>query len=91
MKLITSNLVDELKQLTKPSEHISWITAFTMESGVKEVLDSLKDAQANGAVIQILTGDYLYITQPKALRLLLTELPNAEVRLFQSRGKSFHP
>ena len=91
MKLITANLVDDLKQLTKPSEHISWITAFTMESGVKEVLDSLKAAQANGTVIQILTGDYLYITQPKALRLLLMELPNAEIRLFQARGKSFHP
>ena len=42
MKLITANLVDELKQLTKPAEHISWITAFTMESGVKEVLDVIQ-------------------------------------------------
>lgn len=91
MKLITTNLVDELKDLTLRAEHVCWVTAFVMESGVKVMLDSLKKAHKLGANIQILAGDYLFITQPKALRLLLEQLPNAEIRLFQAGVRSFHP
>lgn len=62
-----------------------------MESGVRLVLPHLKEAAANGAAIKILIGDYLHITQPKALEILLKELPNAEIRLYESHGVSFHP
>ena len=43
------------------------------------------------AEIKILNGDYLHITQPEALKLLLTELSDTEIRLFESRDISFHP
>lgn len=91
VRLITSRLIDEIKKLTPKANHLYWIVAFAMESGVRLVLPSLKKASENGAEIKILVGDYLHITQPKALELLLTELPNAEIRLFQSDGVSFHP
>lgn len=38
-----------------------------------------------------MVGDYLYITQPQALELLLQELPGAEIRIHKSSGISFHP
>lgn len=91
LKLIISDLVTHLKQLTTDATSIAWITAFAMESGVRLVLPTLKQAHDQGVEIMLLVGDYLYITQPKALQLLIENLPNAEIRLYQSRGISFHP
>lgn len=91
VRLITSNLIGEIKELTQKAENIYWIVAFAMKSGVKLVLPHLKKAAANGAEIKIVIGDYLHINQPEALELLFTELPNAEIRLYESRGVSFHP
>lgn len=91
MKLITRNLVNELQELNEEAEHICWITAFAMASGVKLMLPSLKEAHERGATIQLLAGDYLSITQPDALEMLCEALPNAEIRLYQTNGQSFHP
>ena len=91
IRLITSNLIGEIKELTQKADNIYWIVAFAMKSGVRLVLPHLKEAAAKDAEIKILIGDYLHITQPEALDLLFAELPNAEIRLFQSRGVSFHP
>ena len=52
---------------------------------------ALRIAAEQGADIKILTGDYLYITQPLALRNLISIHPSIEVRLWRSRGVSFHP
>ncbi|WP_438317214.1 DEAD/DEAH box helicase family protein [Sporosarcina sp. FA9] len=91
IRLITSNLIEEIKELTQKADNIYWIVAFAMKSGIRLVMPHLKEAAANGAEIKILIGDYLHITQPDALELLFTELPNAEIRLYESRGVSFHP
>lgn len=91
MKLITSNLVNELKALSKDATQISWITAFAMKSGVKLMLETLQEAHGREADIQLLVGDYLSITQPDALLMLREALPNAEIRLFRTHGQSFHP
>lgn len=91
LQLITSELIRHLEKLSGDSEEIHWMTAFTMKSGVQKVLPFLKLASKRGTPIKLLTGDYLYITQPKALELLLKELPEAEIRLWKSGGASFHP
>lgn len=91
LRLLTRNLLDDLKRLTAEADTIYWMTAFLMKSGVKEVLPVLQDAAIRGAEIKILTGDYLSITQPDALQMLLDELPEAEVRMIESGGTSFHP
>ena len=91
MKLITFNLIDELINLTEDAIQICWITAFIMTSGVEMILPTLKKVQAKRCEIQLLVGDYLCITQPEALRLLIKQLPGAEIRMFQSNGQSFHP
>lgn len=62
-----------------------------MKSGVNLVLPPLKEALNRNTELKILVGDYLYITQPQALELLLQELPGAEIRLHKSNGISFHP
>lgn len=89
--LITYNLVNSIKEQCKTAKQISLLIAFVMESGVKLIINDLKEAALNGAEIQILVGDYLYITQPKALELLVKELPSAEIRMYLSGSKSFHP
>ena len=91
LQLITSELIRHLEKLTGDAEEIHWMTAFTMKSGVRKVLPFLKAASKRGASIKLLTGDYLYITQPEALERLLNELPEAEIRLWESGGASFHP
>lgn len=91
LRLITSNLIQDLTKLSADATSIYWVTAFAMKSGVKLVLPPLKEALAKNSELKILVGDYLYITQPKALELLLQELPGAEIRLHKSSGISFHP
>ncbi|WP_338751174.1 DEAD/DEAH box helicase family protein [Bacillus sp. FJAT-52991] len=91
LQLITKNLVDTINTLTEEAEEIYILTSFVMKSGVKKILPSLKKAALRGAEIKIGTGDYLHITQPDALQLLVDELPEAEVRMWKSGGKSFHP
>ena len=62
-----------------------------MKSGVDILSKPLKQAAERGADIKICTGDYLFITQPEALRALKDIHPNIEIRLWQSNGTSFHP
>ncbi|WP_392455305.1 DEAD/DEAH box helicase family protein [Chryseomicrobium aureum] len=91
IRFITQNLVSNLEQQLEQATTVYWITAFAMKSGVDLVLPSLVDAAKRGADIKLLVGDYLSITQPEALRRLIDAVPEAEVRIYQSHGLSFHP
>lgn len=63
-----------------------------MESGVKLLLEDLKEALDRGVKIRILTGNYLKITQPQALYLLKSELKDkVDLRFYNNPNKSFHP
>lgn len=63
-----------------------------MESGVKLLLQDLKEALNRGVKIRILTGNYLKITQPQALYLLKSELKDkVDLRFYNNPNKSFHP
>lgn len=50
------------------------IVSFLMESGVKMMLDVMKEVVDAGKRIRILTGNYLGITSPSALYLIKAEL-----------------
>ncbi|ANU14439.1 DNA/RNA helicase [Planococcus halocryophilus Or1] len=91
LELVTSQLASHLERLSKEAVEIQWITAFAMKSGVKKIIPFLKQATDRGVPIKLLVGDYLFVTQPDALQLLLEELPFAEVRIWRSGGTSFHP
>lgn len=90
IKLITDRLGDELIASIQRASGIYILTSFVMESGVKFLEPYLIKAAERKAEIQILTGDYLYVTQPGALRKLLEMKADIEVRMWRSNGTSFH-
>lgn len=91
IKLITENLADELIPGIERASGIYIMTSFVMESGVQIIAPYIKAAAERGADIKILCGDYLFITQPQGLRLLIDIDARIEARLWQSKGASFHP
>lgn len=85
-------LLYQLKLSMLKAGHIDIIVSFLMESGVKMILDDLEQALERGAKIRILTGNYLGITQPRALYLIKDKLGDqVELRFYNDRGRSFHP
>jgi len=62
-----------------------------MKSGVYLLEKPLLKAAERNADIKICTGDYLYITQPEAIEKLVAIHPTIEVRMWKSKGGSFHP
>lgn len=90
VSLITNQLYQQVKRDIQSSTTIYILSSFMMYSGVKLILKDLEEAVERGADIKVLTGDYLYVTQPKAIKKLLT-LNRVELRLWQSNGRSFHP
>lgn len=89
--LITRQLLPELVRSLDEADTAYCLVAFILQSGVRLLLPSLQAAMARGVDLKILTGDYLYVTEPHALQLLLDHLPQAEMRLWHSHGHSFHP
>ena len=86
------HLYYSLKQSFKKAEVIDIIVSFLMESGVKLIINDLKEAVSRGVKIRILTGNYLKITQPSALYLLKGELKDKiDLRFYNVPNKSFHP
>lgn len=90
LRLHTSNLGTPLQEHIDAATEIYMVVAFAQVSGVKELSASLRKAGERGAQIRILVGDYLYLTNPDALDMLL-KIPNSELRLYRSKGRSFHP
>lgn len=80
--------LNQLKQSISTAETIAIIVSFLMESGVKSIIDDLKNTDAK---IRILTSKYLNITQPEALYILKRELPDLDLRFYNKYDKSFHP
>lgn len=82
------HIYPKLKQSFKTATTIDIIVSFLMESGVKLLLQDLKEALNRGVKIRILTGNYLKITQPQALYLLKDKV---DLRFYNNPNKSFHP
>lgn len=87
-----NNFYANLKESIINAKSIDIIVSFLMESGVKLIINDLKDKIDSGCKIRILTGNYLNITQPQALYLLKKELgDNLDLRFYNVENKSFHP
>lgn len=91
IKLITRNLANELIPGIRRASGIYILTSFVMDSGARLLEPHLREAAERGAEIRMLAGDYLFITQPQALRRLSRIHPDIEVRFWNSDGRSFHP
>jgi HKD family nuclease len=72
--------------------------AFVKTTGLRLLLPDLQAALGCGeagarrpARVRVVTSDYLDVTDPDALRLLmLLQEQGAQVRVFETRGSSFH-
>lgn len=91
VKLITSQLGEHIIKQIEKSSTTYILTSFVMKSGVQFLRESINRAVQNQADIKICTGDYLFITQPEALKELIGLSDKIEVRLWRSNGVSFHP
>jgi len=65
--------------------------AFVLPSGVELLRGHLVDLLARGGRLRVVTGDYLDVTDPDALARLLDLGAGADIRIHQTRGRSFHP
>lgn len=74
------------------ADDVAIATAFIRMTGISLIKGALEDALARGARVRVLTGDYLGVTDPQALRyLMLLQEQGAEVKVFESQDKtSFH-
>lgn len=91
VKLITSQLLNSVVRHIEESDSIYLLISFVMQSGVRLLAPYLRAAANRGADIKILTGDYLFVTEPNALRELYEIDHDIEIRLWSSQGISFHP
>ena len=91
-------LLSQLCHSIARADEIDLAVSFVQASGLRLLLPDLHDALARQATesrppvrIRILTSDYLDITDPKALRLLiLLQEQGARVRIFEAGARSFH-
>ncbi|OOM78318.1 UvrABC system protein B [Clostridium puniceum] len=82
----------KLRESIKKAKAIDIIVSFLMDSGVKMILEDLKEAIDRNVSIRILTGSYLNITSPTALYMLKGELKDkVDLRFYNVHNKSFHP
>ena len=85
-------LLPKLTASLKRAKTIDIIVGFLMESGVKLLINDLKQVADKGVRIRILTGNYLNITQPQALYLVKDALGDkVDLRFYNIHNKSFHP
>lgn len=95
--LVTGEVDPLLPHLTRHLEEAAsadLAVAFVLESGVDVLEEHLRDLLDRGGRLRILTGDYLAVTDPVALRRLL-DLgldPGGEfdLRVFETTGTTFH-
>lgn len=84
-------MLEEILKNIKQAKAIYLMPSFVMNSGVLLLSPYLKQALDNGVDVKLLTGDYLFVTQPEGLRELIELDPRIEVRLWHSNGIAFHP
>jgi superfamily II DNA or RNA helicase/HKD family nuclease/SOS-response transcriptional repressor LexA len=100
-KLITGGSDPFLPHLCRAISHASEIdlaVSFVKTTGLRLLLPDLHaaleenpESNRKPSRVRVLTSDYLDITDPDALRLLLLlKEKGAEVRIFESAGSSFH-
>lgn len=88
----SSSLLFYLKKSIEKAKKIDIIVAFLTESGVRILIEDLKDAVNRGVQIRILTGNHFGITQPSALYLLRKELGNSvDLRFYNGKEGIFNP
>ena len=82
-------MYDSLRKSIIESDEIIMNVSFIRDSGMRLLIKDLKEAKEQGKKIEILTRDYMKVTEPNALYRLL-EIGG--VKIFDNPlNKSFHP
>lgn len=87
------HLCSAIHQALRVDMAVAFIKVTGLRLLLPDLLESLrrKESQLPAAQVRILTSDYLDVTDPEALRLLmLLAEQGAQVRVYQSSGSSFH-
>lgn len=73
------------------AQAIDLSVSFLMTSGVQLVLPHLADLLARGGRLRVLTGDYLDVTEPDALRRFADLEGDRQLHVFEAARIPFHP
>ncbi len=87
----STTLIHALRDELRHCAVANFAVAFVMESGLDILEGDLRAAALRGAGIRFLTSDYLGVTEPEALRRLLSIGPHALIRCYEVGRGSFHP
>ena len=80
-----------LRPLIDRATAVDLSVSFLMTSGMQMVLPHLRDLLARGGRLRLLTGDYLDVTEPNALRLAADLEGDRALYVFQAAQLPFHP
>jgi superfamily II DNA or RNA helicase/SAM-dependent methyltransferase/SOS-response transcriptional repressor LexA len=95
-RLVTGDrdhFLPHLSEAMSRATAVDLAVAFVKTTGLRLLLPDLQASleSKSGRTVRVLTSDYLDITDPEALRLLLLlQERGAEVRVFVTAGSSFH-
>lgn len=73
------------------AERADIAVAFVLRSGIRRILEHLRDLLDRGGRVRLLTGDYLDVTDPQALRELLDLDGSLDLRVYEAAQTGFHP
>jgi len=80
-----------LRPLIDRAQAVDLSVSFLMASGVRLILPHLRDLLDRGGQLRLLTGDYLAVTEPTALRLIADLEGERRLHVFQAAQIPFHP
>ena len=80
-----------LRPLIDQAQSVDLTVSFLMASGVRMVIPHLRDLLERGGRLRLLTGDYLDVTEPSALRLVSDLEHDRQLYIFQADQIPFHP
>lgn len=80
-----------LRPLIDRAQAVDLSVSFLMASGVRLVLPHLRDLLDRGGQLRLLTGDYLGVTEPAALRLIADLEGERRLHVFEAAQIPFHP
>lgn len=87
----SQSLVDALRQEFNKCKAARLAVAFIFRGGLELLEGAMRAALIRGTTIQILTTDYLDVTEPEALESLNSWSGPIETRIYSSEAHSFHP
>ncbi len=84
-------LLAHLAACVPHAQSIDIAVAFVMDGGVQRLRPYFEELLQRGGKLRLLTGDYMDATEPDGLQSLLDLQGDRTLRVFESRGSSFHP